>query len=234
MAEEKKETEKPAADNAKAEKAEKAKKAAQAAKDKKAAGAIPMTPAGEIKVSPGYTPRLEALYKEKVIATLQKEFNFKSPMQVPNIQKVVLNCAVKEAVGNPKVLENTYDEMMAITGQKPVYTKSKKAIAAFKIRAGIPLAVSVTLRRARMWEFLDRLLNVALPRVRDFRGVNPKSFDGRGNYSLGIREQIIFPEVNYDKVDKIRGMTITIQTSAKTNEHARSLLKELGMPFRKN
>ena len=145
----------------------------------------------------------------------------------------MINCAVKEAVANPKVLDGTFEEIMAITGQKPVMTRAKKAIAAFKVRAGNPVGVMVTLRRARMYEFLDRLMNVALPRVRDFKGVNNKAFDGRGNYSLGIREQIIFPEINYDKVDKVRGMTVTITTTAKTNEHARALLAELGMPFRK-
>jgi len=162
-----------------------------------------------------------------------KQYQFKNPMQVPRLAKVVVNCAVKDAVANPKVLDGTFEEIMAITGQKPVMTRARKAIAAFKVRAGNPVGVMVTLRRARMYEFLDRLMNVALPRVRDFKGVNNKSFDGRGNYSVGIREQIIFPEINYDKVDKIRGMTVTITTTAKTNEHARALLAELGMPFRK-
>jgi large subunit ribosomal protein L5 len=154
-------------------------------------------------------------------------------MQVPKIKKVVLNCAVKEAIGNPKVLDGTFEEIMSITGQKPVMTKAKKAIAAFKVRAGNTVGVMVTLRRARAYEFLDRLMNVAMPRIRDFKGVSPKSFDGRGNYSLGIREQIIFPEINYERVDKVRGFTITIETTATTNEHARALLTELGMPFRK-
>jgi len=172
-------------------------------------------------------------YKSKVVPALMKEFQFANPMQVPRLTKVVVNCAVKDAVANPKVLDGTFEEIMAITGQKPVMTRAKKAIAAFKVRAGNPVGVMVTLRRARMYEFLDRLMNVALPRVRDFKGVNNKSFDGRGNYSVGIREQIIFPEINYDKVDKVRGMTVTITTTAKTNEHARALLAELGMPFRK-
>ncbi|OFZ22331.1 MAG: 50S ribosomal protein L5 [Bdellovibrionales bacterium GWB1_55_8] len=162
-----------------------------------------------------------------------KEFQFKNPMQVPRLSKVVINCAVKDAVANPKVLDGTFDEIMTIAGQKPVMTRARKAIAAFKVRAGNPVGVVVTLRRARMYEFLDRLMNVALPRVRDFKGVGTKGFDGRGNYSLGLREQIIFPEINYDKVDKIRGMTVTITTTANTNEHARALLTELGMPFRK-
>ncbi len=172
-------------------------------------------------------------YKTKVVPALMKEFQFKSSMEVPRLTKVVINCAIKDAVANPKVLDGAIEEIMTITGQKPVLTRSRKAIAAFKVRAGNPVGVMVTLRRARMYEFLDRLMNVALPRVRDFKGVPTKSFDGRGNYSLGLREQIIFPEINYDKVDKIRGMTITIATSAKTNEQARAVLNELGMPFRK-
>ena len=162
-----------------------------------------------------------------------KQFQFGNSMEVPRLVKVTINCAVKEAVGNPKVLDGAYDEIMTITGQKPVLTRARKAIATFKVREGNAVGVMVTLRRARMYEFLDRLMNVALPRVRDFKGVGPKSFDGRGNYSLGLREQIIFPEINYDKVEKVRGMTVTIHTSAKTNEHARALLTELGMPFRK-
>ncbi|MFZ9595066.1 MAG: 50S ribosomal protein L5 [Bdellovibrionia bacterium] len=192
-----------------------------------------MAAPGETKVSGSKAPRLAEQYSKKAVPALMKEFQFKSAMQVPRITKVVVNCAVKDAVANPKVLDGTFEEIMAVTGQKPVMTRAKKAIAAFKVRAGNPVGVMVTLRRARMYEFLDRLMNVALPRVRDFKGVNPKGFDGRGNYSLGIREQIIFPEINYDKVDKIRGMTVTITTTAKTNEHARALLAELGMPFRK-
>ncbi|MGE0614086.1 MAG: 50S ribosomal protein L5 [Bacteriovoracia bacterium] len=188
---------------------------------------------GETRISPSATPRLQKLYTDTVVPSLMKQFQFKNPMQVPRIKKVVINCALKEAVGNPKLLDHTYNEIMAITGQKPVFTRAKKAISNFKVRAGIPLAVRVTLRRARMYEFLDRLMNTALPRVRDFRGVNPKSFDGRGNYSMGLREQIIFPEINYDKVEKVAGMTITITTSATKNEHARAMLTELGMPFRK-
>lgn len=216
---------KAAADAAKA----KAKKAKEAA----AASALKIAAPGETKVSPSKEPRLKTHYKSKVIPALMKEFQFGNAMEVPRLTKVVVNCAVKEAVGNPKVLDGTYEEIMAITGQKPVLTRAKKAIAAFKVREGNAVGVMVTLRRARMYEFLDRLMNVALPRVRDFKGVSAKSFDGRGNYSVGIREQIIFPEINYDKVDKIRGMTITVETTAKTNEHARALLAELGMPFRK-
>ncbi len=205
---------------------------AKKAKEESAAG-IKIAAPGETKTSPSKTPRLKKHYHDKVVPALMKEHQFKNPMQVPRLTKVVVNCAVKEAVANPKVLDSTFDEIMAITGQKPVLTRAKKAIAAFKVRKGNTVGVMVTLRRARMYEFLDRLMNVALPRVRDFKGVNTKSFDGRGNYSFGIREQIIFPEINYDKVDKVRGMTITIETTATNNEQARSLLTELGMPFRK-
>ena len=221
----KSEAKKAAADAARA----KAKKA----KEDAAASGVKIAAPGETKTSPSKTPRLKNLYRDKAVPALMKEFQYKNAMQVPRLTKVVVNCAVKDAVGNPKVLDGTFDEIMAITGQKPVITRARKAIAAFKVRAGNPVGVMVTLRRARMYEFLDRLMNVALPRVRDFKGVGTKGFDGRGNYSLGIREQIIFPEINYDKVDKVRGMTITITTSAESNEHARALLTELGMPFRK-
>jgi large subunit ribosomal protein L5 len=217
---------------------EKAKKAGAAAKGKgkkkdASSSAVKIAAAGETKVSPSKTPRLKTMYDQKVVPSIQKQFQLKNPMQVPKLLKVTINCAVKEAVGNPKVLDGTYDEIMAITGQKPVLTRARKAIATFKVREGNAVGVMVTLRRARMFEFLDRLMNVALPRVRDFKGVNTKSFDGRGNYSLGLREQIIFPEINYDKVEKVRGMTVTIHTTATTNEQARALLTELGMPFRK-
>lgn len=206
---------------------------AKKAKEDAAASAVKIAAEGETKVSPSKTPRLQAHYKSKAVPAMMKEFQFKNSMQVPRLKKVTVNCAVKEAVANPKVLDSTFEEILAITGQKPVMTRSRKAIAAFKVRKGNAVGVMVTLRRARMYEFLDRLMNVALPRVRDFKGVSPKGFDGRGNYSLGLREQIIFPEINYDKVDKIKGMTVTIETTAHTNEHARALLTELGMPFRK-
>ncbi len=206
---------------------------AKKAKEEAAAASVKIAGPGETKVSPSKEPRLQTHYRNKAVPAMMKEFQFANAMQVPRLSKIVINCAVKDAVANPKVLDGTYEEILAITGQKPVLTRARKAIAAFKVRQGNAVGVMVTLRRARMYEFLDRLMNVALPRVRDFKGVNNKSFDGRGNYSLGIREQIIFPEINYDKVDKVRGMTITIETTAKTNEHARSLLTELGMPFRK-
>lgn len=226
-----------AADAAAAKAAKKAAAQAAAGKGKKkelsAGDAVQIAAAGETRISPSTTPRLVEFYNKQVVPSLMKQFGFKSAMQVPRIKKIVINCAVKDAVANPKVLEGAMADLMAITGQKPILTRARKAIAAFKVRKGLPVATCVTLRRARMYEFYDRLVNIALPRVRDFKGVNNKAFDGRGNYSLGLREQIIFPEINYDKVDKIRGMTVTITTTAKKNEHARALLAELGMPFRK-
>ncbi len=228
------------ADDAKAKRLEAKKAAADAArakakkaKDDAAALSIKIAAPGETKVSPSKTPRLEVLYRSQVVPAVMKEFQFKNSMQVPRLSKVVINCAVKEAIANPKLLDTTLEELMALTGQKPVLTRAKKAIASFKVRKGNAVGVMVTLRRARMYEFLDRLMNVALPRVRDFKGLSSKAFDGRGNYSLGIREQIIFPEINYDRVDKIKGLTVTIATTAKSNEHARAVLAALGMPFRK-
>lgn len=161
-----------------------------------------------------------------------KEFGFKNPMQVPKLSKIVVNTSLSEALQNIKVLEAAAAELATITGQKPVITRAKKSIATFKLRAGQSIGACVTLRRQRMYEFFNRLVNIALPRVRDFKGVSPKSFDGRGNYTLGLTEQIIFPEINYDKVDKIRGMNITICTTARRDDEARALLKFLGMPFR--
>lgn len=222
-------------------KEDKKKEAAPKAEGKKASGkrekvlanSLKLAAEGDLKITPAYKVRMHEHYDTVVAPALKKQFGFKSAMEVPRISKIVINCAVKEAVGNPKVLDSTMNEIMAISGQKPVMTRAKKAIAAFKLRQGNAVAVAVTLRRARMYEFYDRLVQVALPRVRDFKGVSPKSFDGRGNYSLGIREQIIFPEINYDLVDAVRGMTITIVTTANTNEHARALLTEMGMPFKK-
>lgn len=214
-------------------KKEKAPKAGSGKKKLGTALGVPLAAAGETKVSPKEEPRLAKTYREKVVPALMKEFKFANAMQVPRLTKVVINVGVKEAVSNPKVLDSTMEDIMWVTGQKPILTRAKKSVATFKIREGNALGVCVTLRRARMWEFLDRLMNVALPRVRDFKGVNPKSFDGRGNYSVGLKEQIIFPEIDYDKVDNIRGMTISVVTTAKTNEHARALLGEMGMPFRK-
>lgn len=182
---------------------------------------------------PNRFPRLRKQYEEKVVPALMKKLNLKNPMECPKITRIVVNAVTKDAVANPKVLDSLTAELAMITGQKPVPTRAKKAIAAFKLRKGIPLGAMVTLRNKRMYEFMDRLVNVALPRVRDFRGVSTKSFDGRGNYTLGLKEQIIFPEINFDKVDKARGLNITFVTTAKDNESARMLLTEMGMPFRK-
>jgi large subunit ribosomal protein L5 len=177
--------------------------------------------------------RLKELFLNEVAPAMMKKFNYKSPMQVPKVEKVVINMGVGEAVQNPKVLDGAVEDLTLISGQKPVITRAKKSIAGFKVREGMPIGVKVTLRGERMYHFLDKLMNVALPRVRDFRGVSPKSFDGRGNYTLGLKEQLIFPEISYDKVDKVRGMDVVIVTTANTDEEARELLTLLGMPFRK-
>jgi large subunit ribosomal protein L5 len=176
--------------------------------------------------------RLKDKYKNEIAPALAKEFAITNPMAVPRIEKVVVNMGLGEASGNSKILDVAADELRAITGQKPVVTKAKKSIAAFKLRQGMSIGTMVTLRADRMYEFLDRLISVALPRVRDFRGISGKAFDGRGNYTLGVREQLIFPEIDFNKVDKTRGMNISIVTTAKTDDQARSLLKALGMPFR--
>src|SRR5688572_14448274 len=175
--------------------------------------------------------RLKTKYTDDVVPAMIKEFAYKNPMQVPKINKITINVGLGEATQNAKAVDSTVTDITAITGQKPVVTKSKKAIANFKLRENIPIGCMVTLRRDRMYEFLDRLIHTALPRVRDFKGVSDKSFDGRGNYSMGLREQIIFPEINPDKVEKARGMTVTITTTAKTDPEGRALLKHLGMPF---
>ena len=175
---------------------------------------------------------MRALYTEEVVSTLMKHFNYTNIMQVPMLEKIVINMGLGEAIQNIKILDSALEEIAAITGQRPVITKAKRSIAQFKLRTGMPIGCMVTLRRERMYEFLNRLINVALPRVRDFRGLSPHAFDGRGNYSLGIREQIIFPEIDYDKIDKIKGMSIVIVTTAKTDEEGRELLKLMGMPFR--
>ncbi|RME67517.1 MAG: 50S ribosomal protein L5 [Alphaproteobacteria bacterium] len=176
-------------------------------------------------------PRLKCHYDEVVRAKLIETFGYKNPMQVPAIEKIVLNMGVGEAVQDKKRLDAAVEDMAAIAGQKPVIARAKKSIAGFKLREGMPIGCKVTLRRARMYEFLDRLINIALPRVRDFRGVSPKSFDGRGNYALGLKEQIVFPEINYDKIDKVRGMDVIICTTARTDEEARELLRGFNMPF---
>jgi large subunit ribosomal protein L5 len=176
--------------------------------------------------------RLKEKYRKDVIPALQKEFGYKNVMAVPKIEKVVVNMGLGEATSNAKIVDVGADELARVTGQKPVARRSKKSIAAFKVRKGMPIATMVTLRGERMWEFLDRLMNIALPRVRDFKGVSPKGFDGRGNYTLGLRDQLIFPEIDYMKVDKARGMNVCVVTSAKTDEEARKLLQFVGMPFR--
>jgi large subunit ribosomal protein L5 len=178
-------------------------------------------------------PRLLERYRKEVVPALEKEFNYSNVMEVPHIEKVVLNIGMGEALQNAKSLDAAMNDLTIIAGQKPVFTKAKRSIAAFKLREGNTIGVTVTLRSERMWSFLDRLISIALPRQRDFRGVSPDSFDGRGNYSLGLREQLIWPEINYDKIDKVRGMAVTVVTSAKTDEEGRRLLALLGMPFRK-
>ncbi len=177
-------------------------------------------------------PRLKQLFDEKLLAQLQQELELKNPFQVPRVQKVVLNMGLGEAIQNAKVLDSATGELATITGQRPVVTKARKAIANFKLRENMPIGAMVTLRGTRMYEFLDRLLSVALPRVRDFKGVSDRSFDGRGNYSLGISEQIIFPEIDIDKIDKVKGMTVSIVTTARTDNEGKALLRALGMPFR--
>ncbi len=178
-----------------------------------------------------YTPRLKALYGEKIRAALKEEFGYKNDMQIPRLDKIVLNMGVGEAVSDSKKIRSAEADLATIAGQKCVVTKAKKSIAGFKVREEMPLGVKVTLRRDRMYEFLDRLITVAMPRIRDFRGINPKSFDGRGNYALGLKEHIVFPEINFDKIDQVWGMDIVICTTAPTDAEAKSLLKHFNMPF---
>ena len=179
-----------------------------------------------------YQPRLRTKYKDEIVPQLMKDFGFKNIMQVPKLERIVVNMGLGEAVQNAKLIESAAEELSAITGRKPVVTRAKKSIAGFKLREGMPIGVMVTLRGEQMYDFLDRLISIALPRTRDFKGISPKAFDGRGNYTLGIREQIVFPEVNYDKIDRITGMNVTLVTTAETDEQGRALLKSLGMPFR--
>lgn len=178
-----------------------------------------------------YTARLKTKYRDEFRQKMVEEFGYTNPMQVPSLDKIVLNMGVGEATQDKKRVDTAAAEMMAIAGQKPVITRAKKSIAGFKLREGMPIGCKVTLRGERMYEFLDRLITIALPRVRDFRGVNPKSFDGRGNYAMGLKEQIVFPEINYDRIDKVRGMDIIIGTTAKTDDEARALLRLFGLPF---
>ena len=176
--------------------------------------------------------RLHTVYKEQIVAELVRRFNYSSVMQVPKLEKITLNMGVGEAVADKKILQNAMEDLQKISGQKPIITFARKSIAGFKIREGMPVGCKVTLRREKMYEFLDRLISIAIPRIRDFRGLNPRSFDGRGSYSMGVREQIIFPEIDYDKIDALRGLDITITTSATSDEEARALLEQFKFPFR--
>jgi len=201
-------------------------------KDKGAAKAPKAAPAGPVRVAPeGYVPRLKTQYAEQVVPKLKKEFGIDNIMAVPRIERISLNMGMGEAIQNVKILDDAVEEMTALAGQRPTVTRAQKSIAAFKLREGMPIGARVTLRGNRMWEFLDRLISIALPRVRDFRGIPTKSFDGRGNYTLGIRDHLIFPEVDYNRVDRPKGMNITIVTTAGNDERALYLLRELGMPF---
>lgn len=185
----------------------------------------------ESETGASYTPRMQALYAEKIRAAMTERFGYTNVMQVPKIDKIVINMGVGEATQDKKKVEAAAAEMALIAGQKPVICKAKKSVATFKLREGMPIGCKVTLRRERMYEFLDRLITIALPRVRDFRGLNPKSFDGRGNYAMGLKEQIIFPEINYDRIDSVRGMDVIVTTTAKTDDEARALLALFGFPF---
>lgn len=197
------------------------------AKTSKAAKAV------AVEEIPPVPPRLKERYRFEVVPALTKQFGYKNPLQVPRLAKVVINMGLGEAVSNPKIIDTASEELMAITGQRPIVTRAKRSEAGFRLRKGMPIGLKVTLRGDRMYEFLDRFLSVALPRIRDFRGLPPDSFDGRGNYNLGVKEQLIFPEVRYEKVDMVRGMDIAIETTAETDEEARALLERLGFPFRR-
>lgn len=218
--------------------AAKPKKAADGAPAKKAKASAPSEAQGEGQASegaqsePAPPPRLRERYLQEVVPQLMEKFQYRNRMQVPRLEKIVINVGLGAAVQNPKLLDSTMLEIAAITGQKPVVTKARKSIANFKLREGMSIGVCVTLRRARMWELFDRLISIGLPRVRDFRGVSPRAFDGAGNYTLGIKEQIVFPEIDFDKVEHSHGMNITFVTTAKSNEEAKSMLGMLGMPFR--
>jgi large subunit ribosomal protein L5 len=190
-----------------------------------------MAKSSAVKKEGGYAPRLKTVYEKEVRDALQKQFGYQNVMQIPRLEKIVINMGVGETVNDSKIINAAVENLAAISGQKPIVTRAKKAIAAFKLREGLAIGCKVTLRNERMFEFLDRLINTALPRVRDFRGVSHKSFDGRGNYAIGLKEQIVFPEINYDKVDAVRGMDIIIVTTAKTDEEAKALLTGFNMPF---
>ena len=205
---------------------------AKPAKEAKGKGEAKAAKPAEKEAAPTQPPRLAVVYKDTIVPALMKQFGYKTRMQVPRVSKITLNMGVGEAVADKKILENASGDLQKIAGQKPVITKSKKSIAAFKVRTGYPVGVMVTLRNRRMYEFLDRLVTIALPRVRDFRGVSGRSFDQRGNYNMGVKEQIIFPEIEYDKIDALRGLNVSITTTAKTDEEAKALLAAFRFPFR--
>jgi len=208
------------------------KDAGKGGKGKAEAAKAPAAEVAEAPRDPNYAPRLRGKYREKVVPALSKKFGYKNPMMVPRLEKVVINMGLGAAVGNPKIIDSAVEDMRALSGQKPVVTRARKSIATFKLRENLPIGVMVTLRADRMWEFIDRLISFSLPRVRDFKGVSPKGFDGKGNFTMGLREQIIFPEIDYDKVDVVKGMNISFVTTARTDEEGRALLTELGIPFR--
>lgn len=226
--------EKKDAAKAAAPKAEAKKAAAAPAKAEKRAAAPAAAKTGPKLEGDAKTPRLQLVYDKEIVPALKEKFGYKNVMEVPRLTKIVINMGVGEAVADQKQIQSAVEEMGLISGQKPVITKAKKAEASFKIRAGLQIGCRVTLRKQRMYEFLDRFVTIAMPRIRDFRGVNPKSFDGRGNYNMGLKEQLIFPEINYDRVSTVRGMDITIVTTAKNDEEARALLEGFSVPFRKN
>ena len=222
------------------EKAEKAPKEASEKKERKpregkkggGGGGHERERAKVVVTAEAVAPRFIAKYKDVAIPALIKQFSYKNPNQVPRIAKIVVNMGLGAAVTNPKIIDSAVEELRAITGQKPIVTRSKKAIASFKLRAGLPIGAMVTLRKSKMWEFLDRFITIALPRMRDFRGVSRRAFDGKGNYTLGLKEQIIFPEIDYDRIDVIKGLNVSIVTTANTDEEGRALLQHMGMPFR--
>ena len=201
-------------------------------KSRRKEAAPSLTTISDTKYARTAPPRLLRKYRDEVSKKLQEEFKYTNAMQIPRVVKITINMGLGEAVSNPKIIDVAVDELAAIAGQRPVVTKAKKSIATYKLRQGQKIGCMVTLRQVRMWEFLDRLVNIAIPRVRDFKGIPQKTFDGRGNFSMGIREQIIFPEINYDRIDKVKGMNVTIVTTAETDDEGRALLKYLGMPFR--
>lgn len=195
-------------------------------------GGAPREKVAVVSTAEAVTPRFIEKYKNVAIPALVKQFGYKNPNQVPRLEKIVINMGLGAAVTNPKIIDSAVEELRAVTGQKPVVTRSKKAIASFKLRAGLPIGAMVTLRKGKMWEFLDRFVSIALPRMRDFRGVSRRAFDGQGNYTLGLKEQIIFPEIDYDRIDVIKGLNVSFVTTANTDEEGRALLQHMGMPFR--